>query len=402
MRFNPDIDAPKSPGRVLKETFLNPQQCTYKHFASLTGIRERSITDIVDGGLLSHTAIYKISEITRTAPRFWYCLQSKWQFYNYMQHRQSVDQIKPLIPKVEFNKEIRSPGFILEHRFVLPSRRSFNSLEKLIGLNAHTLNSLINGQNQITPLIAYRLAKSFDTSVTYWFSLQSGFEASMLLKANTYLNSKTIDSLSHYQSSVYDVVKKQYRETKKQIIHPGLFLLHKFLQPSGIPLRDWQHLFCISAKLFRSILNGKKRIPIELIIKICNVFQTDIGQWIHMQNRYYAWYAEKKFGKLARPPKRISLEPVSIDAKVQHPLHILTSDFLRPMRVTMWDFLQHIQFNPKRFSIGKRRMKKIDFELAIRVGQALGTGPHYWISLQLEYDIHHYKENRGARLLHLN
>ena len=48
------------------------------------------------------------------------------------------------------------------------------------------------------------------------------------------------------------------------------------------------------------------------------------------------------------------------------------------------------------------KLKRIDYELAIRIGEALGMNPIYWVNLQLEHDIQLHENKVGEGYVQLN
>jgi addiction module HigA family antidote len=392
-------ERPYSPGQVLREKYLAPNKCSVGKFVRLSGINSSTLRSVLDGGLLSHTAIHQLSAITSTPPRYWYYLQSDWQFFKYKSSRVDSEEIAPIVLPLLQDPKLDSPGLILDRDFIRPRGISYNSIERAFGDNNGTIRRIIQGQKRISLRMAYKLAMVFDTDVQYWLDIQSGYEIQCLLKSKRINHSEIALSLSDYLSKVQNIGLK--RKQKKVCGHPGKVLVHQFIKPSGISLSDWQYLFCMSRKTLNNIVTAKSEMPLELIIKIAKAFKTDIGFWIDSQNSFYAQKALREFGK--KSCKLFGIESLlKSSEEPQHPFQFLVDHFLKPMRISKPKFLKYIGVSFRRFDHVKRGYKKIDFELATRIGQALDMNPVYWINLQLEYDIHKYETSSTESITHLN
>jgi addiction module HigA family antidote len=246
-------------------------------------------------------------------------------------------------------------------------------------------------------MMAYRLGKTFNTGTKYWIDLQSASDVGQLIKADG-ADSKFIDSVERYSEMLYAGVQRSTYKGAKD--HPGKFLFRQFIVRSRISTKDWSHLFCVSTQLFNKILAGKSEMPAKLMMKVCKVFKTDISFWLGMQNQFYAVKAEQDCKKLNRQPLKIPTAPMN--SNLSHPFEVLTEAFLKPMGISTSYFMRHIEVSRMRFDHSTRGRKKIDYELAIRIGQALETGPLFWVNLQLEYDIKVYENERGEGSVHLH
>ncbi len=378
----------------------SPVDVLKKKFIGLSGLSTKDLRALEKDQAWSHTVIRKISSATSTAPRYWYHLNCDWQFHKYLSTRKPTMEIKAISARVQTSSEIQSPGYILETKFLKPTRRSYCSLERLIGVSCYALNNLVNGKHSFTPLTSYRLGRSFDTDTKYWLDLQSAYEVHILLRNPRRLETKTINSLTRYRDSIYARGVRSSPQRGCQSVHPGKYLLHQFIESSGIPEINWRHLFCLSMKHFKKILSGKTEIPLLLIIKISSVFNTDVGFWIELQNRFLAMKAEHDYETLSRKPQRVVLLTTIETSHCPH--RILVEDFLKPMHISIRHFAKHIGLSGGKFERLKKGRRRIDYELAIRIGQALDIAPHYWINLQLEFDIYSFEKGKGELSLYLS
>jgi len=68
------------------------------------------------------------------------------------------------------------PGEILRNDYVKPLGLSVARAAAALGATRKTLSALLNERAGVSPSIAYRLAKAFDTSPEFWFKLQAQHE----------------------------------------------------------------------------------------------------------------------------------------------------------------------------------------------------------------------------------
>ena len=141
-----DLEEQRAPGEILKKRFLEPNKCSVNRFAALAKLSLSDLKDMLRDGLWSHRAIRKISNATNTAPRYWYYRQSHWLFQKYINSGRPLPLIAPIHMALQEHEDVRSPGYILENNFLRPTGRNYNSLEKLIGVNAYELQNLVKGK----------------------------------------------------------------------------------------------------------------------------------------------------------------------------------------------------------------------------------------------------------------
>ncbi len=70
-----------------------------------------------------------------------------------------------------------------------------------------------------------------------------------------------------------------------------------------------------------------------------------------------------------------------------HPGKILLKDFIKPLGLSQTRLALSINVPPRRINeivLGKRR---ITTDTAIRLGRYFSTAPHFWLGLQMDYDI---------------
>jgi addiction module HigA family antidote len=66
------------------------------------------------------------------------------------------------------------PGAIIRAHYMEPLGLTITALAKHLDLSRKTLSQIINERARVTPDIARRLSRAFNTSVDLWIGLQSG------------------------------------------------------------------------------------------------------------------------------------------------------------------------------------------------------------------------------------
>lgn len=64
------------------------------------------------------------------------------------------------------------PGEILQRTYLLPRKISRQQLAEAIGITHLNIEEILLGQGSITPDMAFRLAKYFNTTADFWIALQ--------------------------------------------------------------------------------------------------------------------------------------------------------------------------------------------------------------------------------------
>ena len=74
----------------------------------------------------------------------------------------------------------------------------------------------------------------------------------------------------------------------------------------------------------------------------------------------------------------------------QHPPHpgeILREDILPRLAITRSAFARHLGITPRTLADLLAERRQVTFEMAQRLGAAIGYGTRYWLGLQAQYDI---------------
>ncbi len=68
------------------------------------------------------------------------------------------------------------PGEILKEDYLVPLELSITETASALGVTRQALSALINGRGGVSPEMAIRLSKAFNTSPQLWLNLQQLFD----------------------------------------------------------------------------------------------------------------------------------------------------------------------------------------------------------------------------------
>jgi len=68
------------------------------------------------------------------------------------------------------------PGNILKEDYILPLSITIKDMAENLGVSRKTLSKIINERGAITPDMALRLSRAFDTTPDFWLNLQKNFD----------------------------------------------------------------------------------------------------------------------------------------------------------------------------------------------------------------------------------
>lgn len=171
-----DKEPVEHPGEILLMQFMRPRhmritelayamRCSIEHLASLiTGNRDITYEDAVS---LAHLFSISID--------FWLRLQKKYDDSTPgSEQLEAVDHFAGCPPI-----EVKHPGVWLREFFVEPRGMSTAELAAHLGRSPEYTRRLLQGQCDITPIVAYYLAYTFETSKEYWLNLQRDYDLRM-------------------------------------------------------------------------------------------------------------------------------------------------------------------------------------------------------------------------------
>lgn len=68
------------------------------------------------------------------------------------------------------------PGNIIREDYLKPLAITISELASVLGVSRKTLSKILNGRGAITPDMALRLARAFNTTADLWLSLQKNYD----------------------------------------------------------------------------------------------------------------------------------------------------------------------------------------------------------------------------------
>lgn len=69
-----------------------------------------------------------------------------------------------------------SAGEILQAEFLEPLNLKIGDLAEILGVHRNTASSIVNNSCRISPEMACKLAKAFDTTPLFWLNLQTAVD----------------------------------------------------------------------------------------------------------------------------------------------------------------------------------------------------------------------------------
>jgi len=67
------------------------------------------------------------------------------------------------------------PGIIIKEDYLVPLSISITELASILGVSRKTLSKIVNERGSITPDMALRLSRAFDTTPHFWLNLQKNY-----------------------------------------------------------------------------------------------------------------------------------------------------------------------------------------------------------------------------------
>jgi len=68
------------------------------------------------------------------------------------------------------------PGGILKRHYLEPLSLSMKEVANDLGVSRKTLSKIVNERGSVTPDMALRLSKAFNTSAELWLNMQTNFD----------------------------------------------------------------------------------------------------------------------------------------------------------------------------------------------------------------------------------
>jgi addiction module HigA family antidote len=74
------------------------------------------------------------------------------------------------------NRRPTHPGGILKRHYIEPLSLKISEIAKDLGVSRKTISKIVNEKGAITPDIALRLSKTFNTSPELWLNMQAKYD----------------------------------------------------------------------------------------------------------------------------------------------------------------------------------------------------------------------------------
>ena len=76
----------------------------------------------------------------------------------------------------KMEREPTHPGKIIREDYLRPLAMTINELASGLGVSRKTLSKILNGRGAVTPDMALRLARAFNTTADFWLNLQKNHD----------------------------------------------------------------------------------------------------------------------------------------------------------------------------------------------------------------------------------
>jgi addiction module HigA family antidote len=73
-------------------------------------------------------------------------------------------------------REPTRPGEIIREDYLGPLSITINELASVLGVSRKTLSKIVNGRGAVTPDMALRLSRAFNTTPDFWLNLQKNHD----------------------------------------------------------------------------------------------------------------------------------------------------------------------------------------------------------------------------------
>jgi len=81
-----------------------------------------------------------------------------------------------------------------------------------------------------------------------------------------------------------------------------------------------------------------------------------------------------------------------------HPGEILQQEFLAPLDISQYRLAKDTSVPPRRINEIVRGSRSITADTAMRLARYFGTTEHFWLNLQVHYDLEVERDRLGDRL----
>ncbi|WKZ61423.1 MAG: HigA family addiction module antitoxin [Cyclobacteriaceae bacterium] len=373
-----------SPVEILKHQYIIPSSLSMLKFAKAAGIDDTAVRNVVScKRMMSSRFISKLARFTGTNPMYWHELQVAYQFSKYLAQntrRPIISKIKAKPKRIFYpNNQLNLHAHEVLHKNYTLEERSQSIIDQRI------LNRILSGTKRINFKTAFKLSSVFkESNPIHWLKIQLALDIDQYIEKRAKIPEQLKFDLLDYKNNL----QNQPSTNQESLLHPGITLNSSIIIPSKIRLIEWSHIFSIGKKRLRNILHGKDDLSLDLSIKLSQLFDTAPTHWLNLQLLYYT---NLKVPYVTNERIDLSKRRVGVRENVMKPGDVLYENYLFPMRWKVHEFASHIGVKVTRLDHLKQGSVNIDFDLALRISEALGMDPMFWLKLQLVYSIKHNK-----------
>ena len=76
----------------------------------------------------------------------------------------------------EMKRQPTHPGKIIREDYLMPLSITIKDMSSILGVSRKTLSRIINERGPVTPHMALRLSRAFDTTPDLWLTLQKNYD----------------------------------------------------------------------------------------------------------------------------------------------------------------------------------------------------------------------------------
>lgn len=91
-------------------------------------------------------------------------------------------------------------------------------------------------------------------------------------------------------------------------------------------------------------------------------------------------------------------QPSRVEAPVVHPGQVLVERFLVPRGLSRRGLARALRVPARRIHEIARTRRSISADTALRLARYFGTTGHFWLTLQVDYDLDRARRARGAEI----
>lgn len=77
---------------------------------------------------------------------------------------------------IKMKRQPTHPGIIIKEDYIATLSLTITEMSSILGISRKTLSKIVNERGAITPDMALRLARAFDTTPDLWLNLQKNYD----------------------------------------------------------------------------------------------------------------------------------------------------------------------------------------------------------------------------------